>query len=120
MKLTKKQMLIGASLVGLVGVYLIIKSFNKNKNNPPIPPSPPIPLFPPTPAFPIVKGDRDMGSPILPMGKVVDLQKLINLKGYTPKLVEDGIFGSKTEAAVVSYLTKRSVDTQVDLDKLKV
>jgi len=117
MKLTKKQMLIGASLVGLVGVYLIIKSFNKNKNNPPIPP---IPLFPPTPAFPIVKGDRDMGSPILPMGKVVDLQKLINLKGYTPKLVEDGIFGSKTEAAVVSYLTKRSVDTQVDLDKLKV
>jgi peptidoglycan hydrolase-like protein with peptidoglycan-binding domain len=116
MKLTKKQMLMGAGVIALVGLYLVIKSFKSNSNQPmqPTPPSPPT-----TPPLPIVKGDRDPGSPLSPMGKVVNLQKAMNLKGYSPRLAEDGIFGPKTEAAVQSYLNKKTVDTQADLDALK-
>jgi peptidoglycan hydrolase-like protein with peptidoglycan-binding domain len=117
MKLTKKQMLIGAGIAAAIGVYLIIKSIYDNKNTP-IPPTP-TPPTPPASPLPIVRGDRDPGAPFMPVGKVVDLQKLINLKGYTPKLVEDGIFGPKTELGVQSILNKKTVDTQADLDKFK-
>ncbi len=43
------------------------------------------------------------------------LQKLLNYKGYTPKLVEDGYFGSKTEAALLSiYSTKTATEDQLN------
>lgn len=117
MALTKKQMVIGAGILGAIGLYLIVKYYLDNEKNKKINPEPTPPT--PTTLLPIVRGDKDMGAPAFPMGKVVELQKLINLKGYTPKLVEDGIFGPKTEAAVVSYLSKKTVDTQEDLDKFK-
>ncbi len=45
---------------------------------------------------------------------VLRLQKLLNSKGYTPKLVEDGAFGTKTEAGLLSiYGTKTATEAQL-------
>ena len=123
------------SLPILLGIYLIFRQYSKGKtsvinqptttninvdNNKPIP----------TQLLPIKKGDRDNGAPLNPKGKVVDLQRLINVKGYVPKnemykglparkLVEDGIFGSKTEEALIFYIDTPSIDSQDDIDYLK-
>jgi hypothetical protein len=127
-----------SGIVILGGVYLVIRSFKKKndsvmtplepKPNTQIPntPTPSAPIV--IPQFPIKKGDRDNGSPLKPTGKVVNLQKLINQKGYVPltnryisntiKLVEDGIFGNKTEEALMYWVNKKSIDNQSDLNYL--
>jgi hypothetical protein len=78
--------------------------------------------------YPLKNGSRDTGSPLAPKGLVVVLQKLINTRGYIPsssklapytKLVEDGIFGKKTEDAVNYWTGKKSVDNESDLEALK-
>jgi peptidoglycan hydrolase-like protein with peptidoglycan-binding domain len=78
--------------------------------------------------YPLKNGSRDTGSPLAPKGLVVVLQKLINTRGYIPsssklapftKLVEDGIFGKKTEEAVNYWTGKKSVDNESDLEALK-
>jgi hypothetical protein len=123
------------SLPILLGVYLIFRQYSKKttvqqddttttdiniNNNHPIKQE----------LFPIKKGDKDPGAPTNPKGKVVDLQRLINKKGYIPsnelykgkparKLVEDGIFGSKTEDALKSLIDTPSIDSQDDIDYLK-
>ena len=123
------------SLPIILGTYLIFRQYSKSKtsaslqktstninlnNNNPVAPE----------LFPIKKGDKDNGAPINPVGKVVDLQRLMNVKGYIPKnemykgkpvskLVEDGIFGAKTEEALLFYINTPSIDNQMDLDYLK-
>ena len=81
-----------------------------------------------TSTYPLKNGSRDTGSPLAPKGLVVVLQKLINTRGYIPsssklapftKLVEDGIFGKKTEEAVNYWTGKKSVDNESDLEALK-
>ncbi len=43
------------------------------------------------------------------------LQKVLNKKGYTPKLTEDGVFGTKTETALLSiYNTKTATEDQLN------
>lgn len=78
--------------------------------------------------YPLKSGSRDTGSPLAPVGLVVVLQKLINTRGYIPsssklapftKLVEDGIFGAKTEQAVFYWTGKKSIDNESDLEALK-
>ena len=138
--MNKNAIKIISGVIILGGVYLVVKSFMK-KNASGIEPLKPEPNKPepnkpepkPTPtidkSFPIKKGDRDSGAPLKPIGKVVNLQKLINQKGYIPladrfkgksliKLTEDGIFGSKTEEALASYINKKSIDNQADLNYL--
>jgi hypothetical protein len=138
MKLTKNQILIGTGLVSVVGLYLVIKYYMNSQetedvttqNNGTTSESVDNTQKKSSSTFPIKKGDKDKGSPLKPVGKVVNLQRLINEKGYINvadkfkgkplmKLVEDGIFGPKTESALVFYINKKSIDNQNDLDALK-
>lgn len=120
------------SIPVVVGVYLIYRQFAKAKvakQDPPkdTPPQPNTPTKPTQPsgndAFPLRNGSRDAGAPYAPAGRVVALQKMINIKGFdsgentlnsNTRLKEDGIFGPKTEAAVIFWLDKPSVDNQND------
>jgi hypothetical protein len=120
----------------VVGIYLIYKQFSKAKAVQALPPSPtpPSPEKPTKPSqptgkdsFPLKNGSRDAGAPYAPAGRVVALQKMINIKGYdsgentktsATYLKEDGIFGPKTEEAVTFWLNKKSVDDQDDWDTL--
>ena len=120
------------SIPVVVGVYLINRQFAKAKvakQDPPkdTPPQPNTPTKPTQPsgndAFPLRNGSRDAGAPYAPAGRVVALQKMINIKGFdsgentlnsNTRLKEDGIFGPKTEAAVIFWLSKPSVDNQND------
>lgn len=120
------------SIPVVVGVYLIYRQFAKAKvakQDPPkdTPPQPNTPTKPTQPsgndAFPLRNGSRDAGAPYAPAGRVVALQKMINIKGFdsgentlnsNTRLKEDGIFGPKTEAAVIFWLNKPSVDNQND------
>jgi hypothetical protein len=121
MEITKKQKQIALySIPILIGLYLIYRQFKKaapvSSTLPielkPIPPSNPVtPTNPENDSFPLKQGSRDKGAPYAPVGNVVRLQKLLNQKGYIPDggssikyLVEDGIFGPKTEAAL-RYIT---------------
>ena len=134
----KNAIKIISGVIILGGAYLVIRSLMK-KNDSGIAPLQPTPntSTPSTPTssspivippFPIKKGDRDNGAPLKPIGKVVSLQKLINQKGYVPltnryvsntiKLVEDGIFGNKTEEALMYWVNKKSIDNQSDLNYL--
>jgi hypothetical protein len=141
MKLDKKQLMVGASIVAIVGAYFVIKSLlgkkasskgaaiDSNATNTSKETTPTKSVVPSNPNS-IKKGDRDNGAPLMPKGKVVELQKLINQKGYSLpqdkfsgkkliKLVEDGIFGTKTEQALQFWINKKSIDTQMDLNALK-
>jgi len=120
----------------VVGLYLIYKQFSKSKAIQALPPSPtpPSPEKPTQPtqptgkdSFPLKNGSRDAGAPYAPAGRVVALQKMINIKGYDSAentktsatyLKEDGIFGPKTEAAVLFWTNKKSVDNQNDWDTI--
>jgi hypothetical protein len=113
----------------VVGLYLIYKQFSKAKvakeEVPKItPPQPETPTKPTQPtgkdSFPLKNGSRDAGAPYAPAGRVVALQKMINIKGYNngTQLKEDGIFGPKTELATTFWLNKKSVDDQDDWDTL--
>jgi hypothetical protein len=120
MEITKKQKLIALySIPILIGLYLIYRQFKKaapvSSTLPielkPIPPSNPVtPTNPENDSFPLKQGSRDKGAPYAPVGNVVRLQKLLNQKGYIDGgssikyLVEDGIFGPKTETAL-RYVT---------------
>lgn len=46
------------------------------------------------------------------------LQSALNRLGASPTLAVDGIFGSKTQAALVAQTGKSSVDSQSELDSL--
>lgn len=117
----------------LIGAYLIYRQFsNKSASTSIDEVTPNVPSVPSTPtttkadkntpiSFPIKKGS--IGD------KVLALQKLINQKGYTPaedmfkgkpmiKLTEDGIFGPKTEAAVLFWSGDKSIDNQADWNYL--
>jgi peptidoglycan hydrolase-like protein with peptidoglycan-binding domain len=117
----------------ILGIYLIFRQYSKNKTIDVIEP-----VIEPTTAkettnssysssYPLKIGSRDAGSPLNPKGLVVELQKLINTKGYIPynklapftKLSEDGIFGSKTENAVLFWTGSKSIDDESDLQGLK-
>lgn len=135
----KKYIKYGAFAAIAIGAYLVVKElFGKktpqNLGEIPKPNTPKVESKVVTKIvaqdFPIKKGSRDEGAPKTPKGKVVELQKLINTKGYQVasdkfmgkpliKLVEDGIFGNKTEQAVQFWIGKKSIDTQMDLNYLK-
>jgi hypothetical protein len=120
MVITKKQKRLALySIPIIIGLYLIYRQFKKApaSNLPaelkPIPPSNPVTISNPVEndSFPLKQGSRDAGAPNNPVGNVVRLQRLLNQKGYIPSgsstteyLVEDGIFGPKTEAAL-KYIT---------------
>ena len=133
MNLSKKQKTaILFSIPILIGLYLIYKQFAKSKaaKSQPISPTPPQPQTPSKPtqptgndAFPLHKGSRDVGAPYAPAGRVVALQKMINIQGYnqdgvTTQLKEDGIFGTKTETAVNDWLGKNTVDNLDDWNEI--
>lgn len=124
------------SLPILLGAYLIYRQFSKKSVQQEVAPVAKIeeifqdlntkPTYSST--YPLKNGSRDTGSPLAPMGLVVVLQKLINTRGYIPsssklapytKLVEDGIFGKKTEEAVSYWTGKKSIDNESDLEALK-
>lgn len=116
----------------LIGLFLIYLQFSKSKKAKavepaPIPPQPVTPLKPTQPTgndgFPLKKGSRDAGAPYAAAGRVVALQKMINIQGYnekglTTQLKEDGIFGTKTETAVMDWLNKKSVDNLDDWNNI--
>jgi len=120
----------------VVGLYLIYRQFSKAKvaKEEPVIDTPPAPLTPTLPtqptgrdAFPLKNGSRDAGAPYAAAGRVVALQKMINIKGYdsgentktsNTRLKEDGIFGPKTEAAVYFWLGKKSVDNETDWNSI--
>lgn len=126
----KKGLLYGIPV--LIGLYLIYKQFAKNKTSnipSPIIKKPNTPNSPTSEtgndALPLKMGSKDPGAPLNPTGRVVEMQKLINYLGYVPegannyvKLVEDGIFGKKTEAALYFWIQKNTIDTQADYNYL--
>lgn len=140
MKLTDNQIKYGAGILVLVGAYLVVREFLGKKQpksvgttpqtNKPQPTTNKVEAKVISQTFPLKKGSRDEGAPLNPKGMVVSLQKLINTKGYQVssdkfmgkpliKLVEDGIFGTKTEQAVQFWIGKKSIDNQMDLNYLK-
>jgi len=136
MTLSKNAKIVLYSIPVVVGVYLIYRQFSKAKvaKQEPAKDTPPAPLTPTIPtqptgkdAFPLKNGSRDAGAPYAPAGRVVALQKMINIKGYdsgentmtsNTRLKEDGIFGLKTEAAVYFWLGKQSVDNENDWNRI--
>jgi peptidoglycan hydrolase-like protein with peptidoglycan-binding domain len=124
------------SLPILLGIYLVFRQYSKNKPavSQPTLPSDIIktinkisanPVY--SSSYPLNNGSRDTGSPIVPKGLVVELQKLINQRGYVPnsssilaytKLNEDGIFGPKTQDAVYFWTGKKTIDDESDLSIL--
>lgn len=121
------------SLPIILGVYLIFRQYSKGGT--PTVVATPIPAADNTTSggststtysssYPLKVGSRDTGSPLNPKGLVVELQKLINTRGYIPnssfilaytKLSEDGIYGAKTKNAVRFWTGKDSVDDEGDL-----
>jgi hypothetical protein len=61
--------------------------------------------------FPLKNGSRDKG-----YGNVTRLQNA--LQGLGKSITSDGIFGSKTEAALVSVTGKRTVDSESELQSI--
>ena len=132
MQISKKAKIALYSVPILIGVYLIFKQFSKSKVAKSQPPTntPPQPTTPTKPtqssgndAFPLHNGSRDAGAPYAPAGRVVALQKMINIQGYnqdgnTTQLKEDGIFGIHTETAVMDWLGKNSVDNLDDWNEI--
>jgi peptidoglycan hydrolase-like protein with peptidoglycan-binding domain len=117
----------------VLGIYLIYRQFSKEKS---VSITEPVqePVFSKDTtkpsylsSYPLKLGSRDAGSPLNPKGLVVELQKLINAKGYIPynklapftKLTQDGIFGSKTENAVLFWTGSKSIEDESDLQALK-
>jgi hypothetical protein len=117
-KRLKIGLLLGVPI--LIGGYLIWKQFSKpsagSKQDVP-PPSPKdSKKTTKNPAaasdFPLVKG--------MPKNdNVKSLQALLNSAGASPVLVIDGLFGSKTLAALQSIYGKNQIDSSDDLDNLK-
>lgn len=117
----------------LLGIYLIFRQYSKGKTASVLVSEPSsssaLEVTKPTYSsnYPLKNGSRDAGSPLNPKGLVVELQKLINTKGYVPynklapftKLTEDGIFGSKTENAVFFWTGSKVVEDESDLQELK-
>lgn len=132
MEISKKGKLALYAIPVVIGLYLIIKQFSKSKDahSAPVKPTPPEPNTPTKPTqktandeFPLHKGSRDAGAPIAPAGRVLALQKMINIQGYnengvTTQLVEDGIFGKHTETAVMDWLGKNTVDNNDDWNEI--
>jgi hypothetical protein len=126
----KKYLLYGAPI--LIGLYLIYRQFAKSKPKTREqvlmlqPESPNTPSKPSgNDSLPLHNGSRDAGAPTNPNGRVVQLQRLINVMGYKPsgsssyvQLVEDGIYGNKTEAAVVFWISKPTIDNTDDWNNL--
>lgn len=125
------------SLPIILGIYLVFRQYSKNK--PAVVAEPAIPSAiintinkiganpKYTSSYPLKNGSRDAGSPLVPNGLVVELQKLINQRGYVPnsssispytKLNEDGIFGAKTQDAVHFWTGKNTIDDESDLSIL--
>ena len=125
------------SLPIILGIYLVFRQYSKNK--PAVVAQPTLPsdivntikkiVVNPSysSSYPLKNGSRDAGSPLLPNGLVVELQKLINQRGYVPnssrilaytKLNEDGIFGAKTQDAVNFWTGKKTIDDESDLATL--
>ena len=113
----EKKRLVKYALYGipvLVGVFLIVKQFTKKsaavKEDVPPPPK----SLPPRSDFPLSVGSRNE--------TVRQLQVILNTALANKKqtlLVTDGIFGSKTEAALKSITGKSSVANQVELEAIK-
>lgn len=119
----------------VLGIYLIFREYSKTtitKKQETIPSGTAStdmgnkPLYSST--YPLKLGSRDSGSPLAPKGLVVNLQRLINTRGYIPsnsplapytKLVEDGLFGAKTQDAVVFWTGNKTIDDESDLEILK-
>lgn len=105
-----------AGALALAGVYFIYKYFQPKKKDAAAPAEPtptPTPLPLPTSGVPLKKGSKG--------NAVKSLQQLL-LKidsKILPKYGADGDFGSETEAAVLKYLGKKTVDGQADLNKLE-
>ena len=119
----------------VLGIYLVFRQYSKNK--PVVVTEPIIPaaitetinkigkIY--SSSYPLTNGSRDAGSPFMPKGLVVELQKLINQRGYIPdsssilaytKLNEDGIFGPKTQDAVYFWTGKKTIQDESDLATL--
>lgn len=120
----------------VLGIYLIFRQYSKNKSSDLLS----SPIVDDTTSsstssttktysssYPLKNGSRDAGSPLAPKGLVVNLQRLINTRGYVPnaskvapytKLAEDGIFGVKTQDAVKYWTGKTTVDNESDLEQL--
>jgi hypothetical protein len=132
MQISKKGKIALYSIPILIGVYLIYRQFAKSKaaKEEPVKPLPPNPITPTKPtqptgndSFPLHKGSRDAGAPFAPAGRVVALQKMINIQGYnekgvTTQLKEDGIFGPHTQTAVMDWLGKNTVDNEDDWNEI--
>ena len=123
----------------VLGIYLIFRQYSKNKSNVILGDTASSNVIEGSSSstssitktyssnYPLKYGSRDAGSPLAPKGLVVNIQKLINTRGYIPstsklapytKLSEDGIFGIKTQDAVKYWTGKTSVDNESELEQL--
>lgn len=108
--------IIAGALV-VIGGFFIYKYFTKKPSPPKKDEPAPTPTPTPTPTpvssgYPLKKGSK---------GKLVASvqQWLLKIdKNALPKYGADGDFGSETEAAVLKYLGKKTVDSDSDIDKL--
>jgi hypothetical protein len=98
---TKKTLILTG--IGITVLGLIAWAIHQHvKNNPKTPKADPFASSPS--AVPSTSTNVSTSSnPLITKEKVLAFQKYANNKGYSPKLTEDGIWGSKTAAAFKVY-----------------
>lgn len=103
---TKKYLMIAAPLaLGLLVIVIAARKAKRKEQEDILPEDEtllPVPVKDPT--FPLKQGSRN--------AKVTELQKILGV-------VADGIFGAKTEAALLAYAGLRSVASEAELATLK-
>ncbi len=112
---------IGGVIVFGGGGYLVYQAFRKakvKKDNTPATAPPPANTPAPTPtitpavsAYPLKSGSKG--------ALVKELQNILNDAGASPALVVDGIFGPKTQSALVKFYGKTQIATATDYGAFK-
>lgn len=113
----KNGVKIVAALIGAFGAYLVYRYIRQNKKDSSTIKKPSYVISVPEPTK-ITESDYNKGTDRYPLakGSVGNNVKLLQeaLKG----LVVDGIFGSKTEAALVAKTGKKSVASQKEIESI--
>lgn len=115
----KNGLKIVAALIGAYGAYLVYRYIRQNKKGDNIITNPNYVISVPEPTK-ITETDYNKGTDRYPLakGSVGSNVKLLQeaLKG----LVMDGIFGSKTEAALIAKTGKKSVASQKEIESIAI
>ena len=111
----KNGLKIVAALIGVAGAYFIYRYIKGNKKSSIEPPKKGGYVIDVPPPEKISEVQFNVGTDKFPLGKGSRGSNVVLLQQALMGLVTDGIFGSKTEAALVSQTAKKSVASQNEI-----